>query len=236
MRMRVIGQCRSDDAFSEAKKMHALARSVSVFLIGATALLSGCVSGGGAGADDRSFIGRGWDSLTGLVGRDREQRDSELINAGVDAVGKAETNPYMDRQEQELQKQLSGKGIAIVRAGDQLVVTFPSTELFDANKDALKRDALDDLNSIAAVLKKNARTTVDVYGHTDSGGDEKKNLDLTQRRALAVARHLASQGIDARRLSVTGFGSSRPTGSNDTAEGRAANRRIEIQISPIKKR
>jgi len=216
--------------------MRGFGRPVSAFLVGTGILLSGCVSADDAVSDDRSFIGRSWDSLTGLVGRDRAQRDSELINAGVDAVGKAETNPYMDRQEQELQKQLSGKQVAIARAGDQLVITLPSAELFDASKDTLKREAQDELNSIAAILKANARTTVDVYGHTDTGGDEKKNLALTQQRALAVARHLASQGVDARRLSVTGFGSSRPAGSNETAEERAANRRIEIQISPIKKR
>ena len=198
--------------------------------------IAGCVSGGATDTDDRSFIGKGWDSLTGLVGRDKEQRSNELIDAGVDAVGTAEADPYMERQQQELQKQLAGKNIAVVRAGDQLVVTIPSADLFDANKDTLNRGSLANLDIIAAVLKKNARTTVDVYGHTDTGGDEKKNLDLTQKRALAVARHLTQQGVDARRLSVTGFGSSRPVGSNDTAEGRAANRRIEIQISPVKKR
>ncbi|MGC4027118.1 MAG: OmpA family protein [Mesorhizobium sp.] len=211
--------------------MRGLERPVSVLFVCASFALSGCVSGGQT--DDRSFIGKGWDSLTGLVGRDREQRDNQLIDAGVDAVGKAETDPYMDRQEQELRKQLNGKSATISRAGDQLVVTLPSAELFDPNKDTLRSNALGALNSVAAVLKKNERTTVDVYGHTDSGGDEKKNLDLTQQRALAVARHLASQGVDARRLSVTGFGSSRPAGA---AEGNATDRRIEIQISPIKKR
>ncbi|RFC66669.1 MULTISPECIES: OmpA family protein [Mesorhizobium] len=212
--------------------MRGLERPVSVLFVFASLALAGCVSGGGAGVDDRSFIGKGWDSLTGLVGRDREQRDSQLIDAGVDAVGKAETDPYMDRQDQELRKQLDGKPATISRAGDQLVVTMPTAELFDTNKSTLKRSSLNELNGIAAVLKKNERTTIDVYGHTDSGGDEKKNLDLTQQRALAVARHLASQGVDARRLSVTGFGSSRPAG----ADGNVADRRIEIQISPIKKR
>lgn len=202
----------------------------------ASAAISGCVSAGETDSGNTSLIGRGWNSLTGLVGRDRAQRNDALIGAGVNAVGAAETNPYMDQQEQELQRQLSGKQIAIIRAGDQLVITLPSADLFDPNKDTLRRGAMDELNVIAAVLKKNARTTVDVYGHTDMGGDEKKNLDLTQKRALAVARHLAEQGVDTRRLSVTGFGSSRPVGSNDTAQERAANRRIEIQLSPVKKR
>lgn len=215
--------------------MRAFVRPMSALLVCAGMAVSGCVSGGEADAGDKSFIGRGWDSLTGLVARDRAQRSDELISAGVDAVGAAETNPYMDGQEQELQKLLAGKPVAVVRARDQLVVTLPSADLFDTGKDTLKRGATDTLNTIAAVLKKNSRTTVDVYGHTDAGGDEKTNLDLTQKRALVVARHLAGQGVDARRLAVTGFGSSRPVGSNDTNEGRAANRRIEIQVSPIRK-
>jgi outer membrane protein OmpA-like peptidoglycan-associated protein len=214
--------------------LRAVASSVLGLLLVASLAVSGCVSAEADG-DDRSFIGKGWDSLTGLVGRDRSQRNDALIDAGVDAVGAAETNPYMDQQEQELKKQLSGSQIAIARAGDQLVITLPSADLFDANKDTLKRGSLEELNTVAAVLKKNARTTVDVYGHTDAGGDEKKNQQLTQRRALAVAQHLAGQGVDSRRLSVTGFGSSRAAGSNDTKEGQAANRRIEIQLSPVKK-
>ncbi|MCO5065836.1 MAG: OmpA family protein [Rhizobiaceae bacterium] len=209
---------------------------VPALVIAASLAISGCMSGGEADQGERSFIERSWDSVTGLVGRDRAERNDALINAGVDAVGAAETNPYMDRQEQELKRQLSGKSVDIARAGDQLVIAIPSSDLFDANKDSLKRGSLDDLNIIAAVLKKNARTTVDVYGHTDNGGDEKKNLDLTQKRALAVARHLAAQGVDARRMSVTGFGSSRPAEANETEAGKAANRRIEIQVSPVKKR
>lgn len=209
---------------------------VSALLAVSTLAVSGCVSGGEQSSEDRSFIGRGWDSFTGLVGRDRAARNDALIESGVDAVGAAETNPYMAQQQQELQKQLAGKAASIARAGDQLIVTLPSTQLFDANKDTLKSGALTELNIVAAVLKKNARTTVDVYGHTDSGGDEKKNLDLTQRRALAVARHLVSQGVDTKRLSVTGFGSSRPVASNDTGGDQAINRRIEIQISPVKRR
>jgi outer membrane protein OmpA-like peptidoglycan-associated protein len=74
---------------------------------------------------------------------------------------------------------------------------------------------------------------VDVYGHTDSTGSEQHNFDLSQRRAISVANYLGSQGVDSRRFAVTGFGETRPIASNDTKEGRAKNRRVEIQLSPL---
>ena len=89
------------------------------------------------------------------------------------------------------------------------------------------------LNSVALVLKKFNRTLVDVYGHTDSTGNEQHNYDLSQRRALSVANYLSSQGIDSRRFAVTGFGETRPVAENGSPSGRALNRRVEIQLSPL---
>ena len=83
------------------------------------------------------------------------------------------------------------------------------------------------------MLKKYKQTIVDVYCHTDSTGSDQHNFDLSQRRALAVANYLSAQGVDSRRFAVTGFGESRPVASNNTAEGRAQNRRVEIQLSPL---
>ncbi|HRD78835.1 MAG TPA: OmpA family protein, partial [Hyphomicrobiaceae bacterium] len=73
----------------------------------------------------------------------------------------------------------------------------------------------------------------DVYGHTDSTGSDEHNFDLSQRRALSVANYLAGQGVDSRRFAVTGFGKTRPIASNNTQAGRAQNRRVEIQLSPL---
>ena len=72
------------------------------------------------------------------------------------------------------------------------------------------------LNSVALVLQKYKQTLVDVYGHTDSSGDDQYNFDLSQRRALAVANYLSAQGVDSRRFAVTGFGETKPIASNAT--------------------
>ena len=87
----------------------------------------------------------------------------------------------------------------IARSGNQIIVSVPSNIVFDANKQTIRRGAQPLLKPMRSVLKKSNRTTVDVYGHTDSGGDEKKNLHLTQRRALAVATYLAGQGVNEQR-------------------------------------
>ena len=75
---------------------------------------------------------------------------------------------------------------------------------------------------------------LDVTGHTDSTGSDDYNLDLSNRRALSVANYLSQLGqIDGRRFAVAGLGETRPIASNASTQGRSANRRVEIQISPL---
>jgi outer membrane protein OmpA-like peptidoglycan-associated protein len=74
-----------------------------------------------------------------------------------------------------------------------------------------------------------------VEGHTDSRGSEKHNLDLSQRRADSVRSYLVARGYEADRMQARGIGKGRPTTSNDTAEGRANNRRVEIIVQPVTK-
>jgi len=206
----------------------------TIFLSGAVfaaaLALSACM---GDGSDGRSMLGAGLDALSNLTGRGRAERSAALIESGVAAVETSEADSYMGQQEAALQSEVAPKGANVTRAGDRIIITISSPSAFGANSDDLGRGVQPVLNAAAGVLKKFNRTTIDVYGHTDSGGSEKKNLDLTQRRALAVAVYLAKQGIDEKRLSVTGFGASRPVSPNTTAEGRVANRRIEIQLSPV---
>jgi outer membrane protein OmpA-like peptidoglycan-associated protein len=139
----------------------------------------------------------------------------------------------MDRNEAELRQQLQGTGVSVTRSGDQIILNMPSDITFATDQDSVKAAFYPVLNSVALVLKKYKQTTVDVFGHTDSTGSDQHNFDLSQRRALSVANYLAGQGVDQRRFAVTGFGKTRPVASNATAEGRAQNRRVEIQLSPL---
>ncbi|HKL62821.1 MAG TPA: OmpA family protein, partial [Woeseiaceae bacterium] len=91
----------------------------------------------------------------------------------------------------------------------------------------------DVLNSVAKVLDKYEQTVVEVAGHTDSTGTDEYNQRLSERRAASVARFLQSQGVMNQRIITVGMGESRPVADNSTAEGRQANRRVELTLVPV---
>jgi outer membrane protein OmpA-like peptidoglycan-associated protein len=100
---------------------------------------------------------------------------------------------------------------------------------FDFNSDTLREESEPTLREIADVLRRHADWRLSVEGHTDSIGTDQANLDLSRRRAAAVKTALASRyQVDGARLTTTGYGESRPKDTNDTLEGRARNRRVEL--------
>jgi outer membrane protein OmpA-like peptidoglycan-associated protein len=101
---------------------------------------------------------------------------------------------------------------------------------FDFNKSTIRADAASTLKEAAAILKQNADVKVSVEGHTDAIGSEAYNMKLSLRRAAAVKAFLVREGVAESRLSVRGFGKSQPVASNDTEDGRAQNRRVELKI------
>jgi outer membrane protein OmpA-like peptidoglycan-associated protein len=180
-------------------------------------------------------IGAGLGALAGLAvgGSKNAQRNAVLIGAGLGALTGGAIGATMDKNEAELRAELQGTGVSVTRTGDQVILNMPSDITFNVDQDAVKSGFYPVLNSVAKVLNRYQQTVVDVFGYTDSTGGEQYNLDLSQRRALSVANYLSAQGVDSRRFAVTGFGKARPIASNATAEGRAQNRRVEIQLSPL---
>ena len=102
---------------------------------------------------------------------------------------------------------------------------------FDFNKSTLRPEAIAKLDHAAEVMQQNAGIKVNVEGHTDSVGSDSYNQQLSQRRAQAVVKYLVGKGIDAGRLMPAGYGESRPAATNDTAEGRAQNRRVDLVVA-----
>jgi outer membrane protein OmpA-like peptidoglycan-associated protein len=101
--------------------------------------------------------------------------------------------------------------------------------LFDVNSDKIKPSSYSVLKEIASVLSENVGVKVKIIGHTDSDGDDAKNLDLSKRRAAAVKAALTSEfAIDASRMETDGMGESKPVADNKTSEGKAQNRRVEF--------
>lgn len=184
----------------------------------------GALIGAGGGALGGALIGA-------AVGGD--PRVGALIGAGVGGLTGAAIGNYMDQQEAELRAQLQGTGVSVTRVGQQIILNMPSNITFATDQSTVQPQFNQTLVSVALVLRKYDKTIVDVYGHTDSSGDDNYNLDLSQRRAVSVATVLANQGIDQRRFFIQGKGESAPIASNATESGRAQNRRVEIQLSPI---
>ena len=110
--------------------------------------------------------------------------------------------------------------------------TLSATALFDFNKAVLKEAGKAELKALGASIKSQGMTVgeINVVGHTDSVGSPAYNQRLSMRRAVAVKYYLVGEGIDAGIIDVSGKGEDEPVASNDTAEGRALNRRVDIQV------
>lgn len=102
--------------------------------------------------------------------------------------------------------------------------------MFDSAE--LTPSAASNLDQVASELRNQPDVAYEVAGYTDSIGNEDYNQRLSERRAIAVHDYLVQQGVPSGQLTVRGYGEENPVASNDTAEGRAQNRRVEIR--PIK--
>jgi outer membrane protein OmpA-like peptidoglycan-associated protein len=168
----------------------------------------GSASGGRAGGGSGSGRGDGDGSraTTGAAGADAGPR-----SGGIGSVGDADPAPQIARA-------LADEGHADVYG-----------IYFDFNSDRIKEESEPVLRQIAIILDRNRAWKLELNGHTDNIGDAPYNLDLSTRRAAAVKQALVSRySIDSARLATNGFGASMPKATNDTLEGRAQNRRVEL--------
>ena len=114
-------------------------------------------------------------------------------------------------------------------------VTLNADALFDFDKSVLKPAAKASLDSLAGKVKSLTLEVIVAVGHTDSIGTDAYNQKLSIRRAESVKKYLVSQGIEARRIYVEGKGESQPVADNKTTEGRAKNRRVQIEAIGTRK-
>lgn len=119
--------------------------------------------------------------------------------------------------------------IGVTTLADNAKITLNNI-FFDFDKAVLKQESYPELNRIAGLMKERAAMQVEIAGHADATGPEDYNLNLSKRRAQAVANYLSTQGIDAQRINVTYYGETKPIENNDTAAGRKKNRRVEFII------
>lgn len=178
----------------------------------------GAVIGAGAGAAVGAAVG----SQVGSTAR------GAIIGAVVGGAAGAIIGHQMDRQAEELDRELEGATVS--RVGEGIVVTFDDGILFDFDRAELRPEGRANLHELARNLRQYGRTDVLIIGHTDSVGAASYNLGLSDRRAASAANYLMNQGIASHRVSTRGMGEADPIATNETAEGRQLNRRVEVVI------
>ncbi|MFT5144687.1 MAG: outer membrane protein OmpA-like peptidoglycan-associated protein [Rhodothermales bacterium] len=191
--------------------------------IGACSTLNKTERGAAIGAAAGAAIG-------GLIGKKSADKPvtGAIIGAAAGGVVGAVIGRQMDKQAEELEQSLEGANVE--RVGEGILVTFDSAILFAVNSSEMSDASKTSLASLATSLKQYEGTEVVVAGHTDASGAADYNQALSERRAQAAANYLLQQAVPAQRLSTVGYGEAQPVTENDTAAGRAQNRRVEIAI------
>lgn len=164
-----------------------------------------------------------------LVNHDNRGKGA-LIGAVAGGAAGAGYGYYADKQEEELRKQMQGTGVEVQRQGDDLKLVMPGNITFATGSSSVSSQAEWTLGTVAESLKKYPGSNVEVSGHTDNVGSLASNNELSQARAISVAKILVGQGVEKSRVQVFGAGPTQPIASNSTEEGRQANRRVEIKL------
>jgi outer membrane protein OmpA-like peptidoglycan-associated protein len=161
-----------------------------------------------------------------------------LISTGINEdqvriIGRGSNEPIASNDTREGRMQNRRVDILVVaEVRDLDTLIFPSVALFERKSYELTEQgkALLEKNLEAAKELLSRATFIEIIGHTDDKGDERDNMSLSKLRAASVRDYLISNGVDASKMITTGMGETRPIASNDTKEGRAKNRRVEILV------
>lgn len=211
---------------------------VSSFAALSLVAVSGCVTDPNTGQQkvSRTAIGAVGGALAGgLLGDVIGGKTGRIIGAGVGGIAGGVVGDQLDDQIRQLKESTAGSGVEVEKTpdGSAIMVNLPDGVTFDTSSYVLKPQFRTTLTEIANSLNQYPNSLVDVLGHTDSTGSSSYNQTLSENRARTVANFLSSQGVSANRIRSQGFGMTMPVASNDTVDGRARNRRVEIKIVPI---
>lgn len=183
---------------------------------------SNTAKGGAIGAGVGGAIG-------GAIGHSSDNTViGAIIGASVGGAAGAVIGREMDKQAEELKKDL--EGATVERVGEGILITFPSGLVFDTESYELREVTKTNLTDLSKTLKKYDDTNILIEGHTDNTGEDAYNQKLSENRADAVEQYLVSQGIDDGRVTTKGYGENQPLDTNDSEAGRQKNRRVEVAI------
>jgi outer membrane protein OmpA-like peptidoglycan-associated protein len=206
---------------------------ISILAVGAAAVaLAACTTPDGT--RDRTATGVLLGAAGGAALGQAIRGDSRgtLVGAAAGAALGGLIGNQLDAQAAELERTLGGSGATVVNTGSELVVTLPEAITFDFGRADLRPQFVQPILDVSRSLQNYPNTTVLVIGHTDDVGSRAYNQTLSERRAAAVANVLIQGGTAPSRIRTLGRAFDQPIASNATEAGRAANRRVEIVITP----
>jgi len=192
-------------------------------------LASGCTTDPYTGEQtvSKSAIGAG---IGAVLGAAVSSKDDRAKGAVIGAAVGGGTGYYFDRQENILRQKLANTGVSVSRTAEGIKLNMPSNITFTTDQSSILPSFSEVLNSVALVFNEYEKTRIKVSGHTDSTGSDSHNQTLSEKRAQSVVNYLSNQGVARGRLSAYGYGERYPTADNSTQQGRATNRRVEIEI------
>ena len=207
----------------------------------ASTLLVGCEATKNANNSQKGTVigATGGAILGAIIGNNVGDKNNSEIGAVIGGVVGGATGliigKKMDKQAQQIENEIPGAQVE--RIDDGIVVTFDENSgvYFDTNKSNINAGSQETLNKLSGVLIEYPDTNVLVVGHTDSTGAADYNMTLSQKRAEAVTGFMVGKGMSLGRFTTRWFGEDQPAYTNDTPEGRAKNRRVQLAILPNEK-
>ncbi len=220
-------------------------RNMVIAALVSAVAVAGCTSTGSAdgkrsmnNTEKGAIIGAVGGAVLGAAVADKKGKGALIGAVGGGLAGAAVGN-YMDRQKQDLEKNLaaerkSGAVTIEKQAGDVMKITMTSQTAFDTGSAEIKPGFRSTMDRLADVVVRYQKTAITVVGHTDAEGSAESNRELSQRRAQAVVDYLGSKNVNAARLTAVGRGETEPIADNKTEAGRRANRRVELLVAPVR--
>jgi outer membrane protein OmpA-like peptidoglycan-associated protein len=203
-------------------------------LVGAMAL-AGCANMSETQTDSAKGAGigaLGGAILGGLTGGSKGATQGAVIGAGAGALGGYIWSTRMQEQKRAMEQATQGTGIGVSQTSDnRLKLDVPADAGFATGRSAVSPTLAGVLGQFANTLQSNQATTVVIIGHTDNVGSDAVNNPLSFDRANATRDFLVARGVSPARFTTDGRGSREPIADNGTAQGRAANRRVEIYVA-----
>jgi outer membrane protein OmpA-like peptidoglycan-associated protein len=202
----------------------------------AALVLSGC-AGGMSDTQRNTGIGAGAGALAGAAigsatgGNRRAIGTGAVVGALAGAAGGYLWSQRMEAQKRQMEAATRGTGVSVTQtANNELKLAIPSDVSFDVGRAAIKPNFAPVLDQFSTGLRNNPNAEVRIIGHTDSTGTDAINNPLSVERAASTRDYLVARGVPATAFRIEGRGSREPVADNNTDQGRAQNRRVEIYV------